>query len=301
MNVANKVSKKSSFLQNPVVSPSLDEILGKTVQKLRKAAKLSQQNFAHMIGLHQASLSRVESGLQSLLPSQLAFLSEYFGIEIGSMLTGKVNLWKVSERFGFAPTLPDRYQKHLHSRVRETLPIVGLLNETIGEYKTQEILHHLELDNLLYLSPDHLISANCNLDLIRHSIEHKFLKPNNLSSLVRQSLKSEAHGVLDSIYHSQTTPIHALQARVLSSRLYEENFNYELTNIRENATTLVITPQKHMEEIPYNDEVLRNFLCRYKKKMFSLFPTYINLPPLTLNERECLFKGQNQCIYELSV
>lgn len=61
---------------------TLDEIIGRNINRLRKLTNLSQEDVAADLGIHQTALSRIESGQQRLLACQLYWLSKVFKKEM---------------------------------------------------------------------------------------------------------------------------------------------------------------------------------------------------------------------------
>ena len=279
---------------------TMNQNIGAALRKLRKTAGISQEVLAKFLGLHQAALSRIEQGQQSLVPAQLDFLAHYFGIEISSLITGQINFWQVAERFGRSPPIPVRYQEHLHSKVRELLPLLSFYRHVLGEEETHTLLSKLSLESISYLSPDHRISSHCYLDLLRNALKQKILTPATLPQFIQQTKNRDLHDVLDPLYASHQSSIKLVQSYVLNSHFYEENFNFDLQDVKPKGFTILMSPNAHMHEIGYQDPILKDFLCHSKKKIISLFPEYIGAAPLTVTEKECHFKGSRQCIYKIT-
>ncbi len=60
--------------------------LGSNIRFLRRRAKVTQEDFASMLGVHQSALSRIESGEQGLTPAQLIIAADYFGMTLDDLV-----------------------------------------------------------------------------------------------------------------------------------------------------------------------------------------------------------------------
>lgn len=277
-----------------------DTELGSTVRHLRKTAKVSQTELGKLLELHQAAVCRVELGEQTLTPFQLKTISEYFDISVDYLLLGRINYWKVAERFERKPPFPTRYQELPFSRVREVLPVLFYLGQSKGPGFARELLENLEIDLETLRNPDQRIGVNLNLDVLRAALASKAIDPKDLAPVAEKSLHEGVQGVLHSIFKSQSSSIALLQNWVLNHHHYEENFGYEVLDLGAKNLDLAISPKDHMKGVPYKDEVLGDILCRYKKSYFSAFPQYIGQTKMKLVEKECHFKGHKSCVYRLS-
>ena len=60
----------------------IDKILGEKVKSLREKAGLSQQDFAHKIGVSRPTVSQIESGARKLNPDELLSIARLFNISV---------------------------------------------------------------------------------------------------------------------------------------------------------------------------------------------------------------------------
>ncbi len=65
--------------------------LGENIRVLRDGHGYTQERFAQKLGLHQASLSRVEKGRQALLPHHLLLCARVFNLPVTSLLVRKLD------------------------------------------------------------------------------------------------------------------------------------------------------------------------------------------------------------------
>ena len=122
----------------------------------------------------------------------------------------------------------------------------------------------------------------------------------NFSKLIEQTRSEEFHGMMHRVYETQDSALRLVQTLLLNTHHYERNFEYNIEEANRKSLVVSIEPKEHMAGLAYHDEVLGDFLCRYKKSYFSKFPEYIGEKGLKISEKECHFHGARKCIYKLS-
>ena len=65
--------------------------LGKTINKIRTEAKLTQEQFSQIFGVSQQSVQRWESGVSSPDLEKIIMISKYFGISLDALVLGNDN------------------------------------------------------------------------------------------------------------------------------------------------------------------------------------------------------------------
>jgi len=289
--------KKNEILDFGVTSLGL----GSVIQQLRKAAGISQEELGRLIHVHQTAVCRIERNQQSLSPEQLFILSKHFDIKLDSLFAGRIDFSKIALRFDQPLPFPKRYRKHLNSKVREVLPILYFASEIKGPGFLKDLLHEHSLNEALFINPDMQIGANVKLDLLRYLLSHQILDQVNFAELIDQTRKKHIHGFLDPVYQTQTAALPLLQLWILNSHHYDTNFKYSIEDLSSNQLDLSISPNDHMKDLNYKDELFGDFLCRYTKTFLSHFPQYIQKNSLLVRESECHYRGAKQCIYTMSV
>lgn len=63
-------------------------VLGKRVQELRAAKKWSQEDFAHISGLHRTYIGQIERGEKNISFGNLSKISSVLGVTLAELLTG---------------------------------------------------------------------------------------------------------------------------------------------------------------------------------------------------------------------
>ena len=69
----------------------LMKTLGKTINKIRTEAKLTQEQFSQIFGVSQQSVQRWESGVSSPDLEKIIMISKYFGISLDALVLGNDN------------------------------------------------------------------------------------------------------------------------------------------------------------------------------------------------------------------
>ena len=88
----------------------------------------------------QSAVSRIENSKQALTIEQLSTLSSHFNLSVDSILSGKINYWKISEQFGHTLPLKSKYLVKKVSYVREIMPLLIYLNRKKGPQVCWETL-----------------------------------------------------------------------------------------------------------------------------------------------------------------
>lgn len=275
--------------------------LGDTIKRMRKCGKVSQQELADLLSIHQTAVSRVESGQQNLLPWQLQQLSEYFGVRVDAMLAGRVNYWALAERFGLNAPLPQNYREIAYSRVREVLPLLGFVLDLKGEAARDKMLASFGIEYAAISEPDQPISVQLTLDLFRELLSSKILTDGTFQKLIDQTRSEAVHGFLHPIYQTHESVLPLIITLVSNAHHYQRNFSYEISGLQKDRLELSIEPTPHMNKVLYRDEVLGDVLCRYRKAYIAQFPKYIGRRPLEVSESECMYHGAERCLYRFEL
>jgi len=273
--------------------------IGGTLRRLRKSARLSQEDLARLLSLHQAAVCRVEKGQQNLEPWHLQRIAEIFDIRVSGLMNDCPNYWHVAERFGNKPPLPVRYRELPYSKGREVLPIIGFMTAEQGPASVRRSLERFGLDQAYLQAPDQPIGVNCVLDLLRQTIKDGLLNNRSLRSLVLGAQTENVQGFLHEIYRTQEAATNLLTTFILNRHHYNTNFSYELTECNGRGMTVAVTPAEHMKGVEYRDETLGDVLCRYRRETFTQLPRYIGAKPVEVAEEECHHRGAGRCVYTL--
>jgi transcriptional regulator with XRE-family HTH domain len=289
--------RKASRNLKKVEGLKLQITLGEAVRRLRKCAKVSQQDLSALISIHQTALSRVESGQQNLLPWQLQKLSEFFNVKVDSLLSGSVNYWMVAERFNQIPPFPEHYRQFPFSKTREVLPFLHFIDAVKGPSYSEKVLSEFGMDGALFGAPDSPVGIYCGLDLFRNMVTNRILTEQNFSKLIDQTRTERVQGFLHPVYETQESALRLVKSWVLNAHHYDTNFNYEMECGSKDTLHLSVTPADHMAKVSYKDDQIGDMLCRYKREYISQFPKYIGQRPAEIEHKECHYHGASRCLY----
>lgn len=274
--------------------------LGRRISTLRKIAGITQIEMAKMLGLEQASISRIESGVQWLSPAQLVKLCSHFGVSAEAMFSGKINTDEVALRFGQATVLPERYTTLEFTKVRELLPLIAFARKQKGDRFIDSFLEETQISRVLMMSPSHSVGINCYLDVVGHLVKGGVLHAKAMTELGHLTNQPEMHSFLDEIYGAHEGAMNLMRSRIANAHHYDGNFIYKLSRAQDELIEVKVRPEKHMAGISYRGGVLKDTICRIRKESLRLFPEYSGLKPMKLVETHCHFKGEaDECTYRL--
>lgn len=292
MKLSTEKSNRKRFSQ---------EQLGKTVRAIRKAGGLSQVEMAALLKIHQSAYSRIETGFQALSVEQLIKVGEHFRVNTDSILTSRVNYWRISVDCGTHLSLPKRYDDNRFSRVRELFPLFLFTTVLKGPQFTRDTLKQFGFSGIFNLPPDSLIGVQANLDYFRYLISTQILTDSTFKKLIEQNLVDEVHDFLDDEYRTCDEPISLIEKVMQNAHHYQENFDLALEDQAKGWLEVSMRPADHMKNVSYKDDILGDILCRYRREYLAQFPRYIGEKPARLVEKECHFHGAERCVYRIEV
>lgn len=266
---------------------------------MRKCAKLSQTEVGDLLKLHQTAIHRIESGEQNILIHDLHSFADFFGVKIDNILSTRINYWELAKRFNQDVPLPTRYRTLVHSRVREVMPLLSFVRKNFDPVVFEKLMSTHGLEEFYFENPTAQLGTLCNLDLLHYSLKEGLLTEKNFPQLIQETRSTATVEDLETTFRAQKFSVPLLQSLILNAPLYEQNFEYTIQELQKNSLTVSIHPRDHMIEMPYKDAVLGDFLCRYKKQMFSEFPKLIDHRSCKVEETECHFHGSSQCVYKI--
>jgi hypothetical protein len=179
------------------------------------------------------------------------------------------------------------------------MPLLRFAHAAKGASFTRKMVSALSMQEVQLGDPDMTMGTLFNLDVARKLIESGELKKQSMNDVIAHARTESAQGFLHQVYSTQENSVALIQSWVLNAHHYESNFRYAVEEIASKSFTLSVVPAPHMESIEFKDEVLGDFLCRFKKAYLSEFPAYIGHRPVQLQEKECLFHQGNRCVYEI--
>lgn len=270
----------------------------------RKQCGLTQVEIAGQLGISQGALSKLENAI--LIPSAPQWLDfcQITGIDVESLFLGYLDapspvlLDEAAAAGGFR--IPKKYAHHRASNVRTLFPFLSYLQSCVGEAGMRDYLRQARIDADFFVNLNNRLNIDFLLDTARSLIAKGWLKPDDISRLVKPVGLAEAHGKLARQYEGQSGALPMLKLLIDNAHFYEHNFRYQIEHEGQERLDISIAPEPHMEAFDYRDDPkLGHFLCDYKQHYFARFAEYGGKPPVRVRELECHYRGASRCVYEM--
>lgn len=274
------------------------------IRAARKLKGKTQREVAGLLGITQANLSLVESGKATLSHAEFFRICEVLSLNPeDAFYSGYIDTCLPVESKSLYPEsrfkVPKKYLHHQGSKVRTIRTHLRYFAHRMGEAKLHEYFQHVKIDPDFFVVYDNQLNIRFSMDLLTCLAEKGFLKPSDIPTLTAPLTSQDIHGRLHREYQAFRSTKELIRRFISHIERYETNFKYGIQE--ETATSLVIShqPSLHMRYFGYRSEILGDFLCSFKKDYLRTFSTYSGMAPVTIQERECIFKGAPRCIYEV--
>lgn len=217
-----------------------------TLKKLRKTCKVSQEKMAELLGLDQASVSRMESGGQSISAENLIKISQFYKLPLDQIVSGKVNYWSLAKKFGQKPALKRRYKDQNGGTVREFLPLIAYLNKKQGSDWTHNALSSFDLESLPLINPDEEISKNCFLDFVVHCLSEDALNNDSITMLATEYTRPELYGQFSKLIFTANDPLAMAITYSNASDLHDSLVHQKVIEMGRNQVVLGLEKKDHL-------------------------------------------------------
>lgn len=254
------------------MKPELE--ISEIFKKLRKTAGLSQIEMAKILGRDQATISRLEKGIQNLSLDSLFILSEFFEVSYQDILDGNINYWKVADKFGKKIKLNDRYLDLIHSSPREVVPVMRLIIEKKGADYLTSFLSQFGLEDLVHIPIDEKISSYIYFDLLSKALSENLVTEKDIGALVESMHSKDIHGPFFNTYDHQDDSFNMVKAYCLNTCQYEGGFENRIIEETDKTISIGSKPKEFLSQIDFSDSDLAYFLCDLKKEFFTKFPSF---------------------------
>jgi DNA-binding XRE family transcriptional regulator len=280
--------------------------LARVFRAARKLNGRTQSTLAKDLGIAQGTISKIESGLLmpslsewfvfcqlTAIPAEESFMSGYIDHGLPIQTEG------VYENSSFK--VPVKYRHHSSSKVRSLQPFVKYFESCLGIEKWEKHLELTKMDPDFFVVLDNQVNIGFLLDLVSTLIQNGQLKPDTLSQVTQSVRQPKTHGRLEAMYSQARSPRDLIVSFIQHSDKYERNFTFDLEETNEKKLVVSVKPLEHMRQFNYKNDVLNDFICRYKKQYFRDFSSYKGGTPVEIEETECHFHGGSQCIYKMQI
>lgn len=279
----------------------------RVLRAARKQLALTQIEVASRLALDQSAYSRIESGSQMLTAPQWIEFCRLTRISPNSITEGLIEIAPPVSPTELTPIrvgtfkIPQKYGRSWGSKVRDALPYLRYFTTAYGNDRLSDYLENLKIDPDFFINLENVIDLDFQLDLARNLIQNNKLKKNNIGDLVSLAITPTIQGSLDCKYTDCQDLRSLLQIAVYNSRRYDQNFHYAITDSTSHHLDLSVAPTALLDDQNYRDDVLGDFLCRYKKQYLHQFISHYTKTSPNLTETQCHFKGHKKCIYRVGI
>jgi transcriptional regulator with XRE-family HTH domain len=278
----------------------IPENLARMFRGIRKQLGLTQHEVGDLLQLSQPVISRIERGTATPTIWSWQRLCNLVGAKLDCHVIGAIDRLEptVGEMGGFR--IPQRLSRNPGSKVRTVRPWLWYMKDALGsEAKVDEYLEHQNLDPDYFVFLDNELNIQFCYDFFDEMIRSGGLRKNTLSQIVAPIGNPSTHGSLCTFYDRARGKVELIDQLVGNAERYDRNFQYKIENRYENGLDISIAGREHLDEFKV-PERMGDVLCQYKKQWLRTFSTYGgSTGPVEVNERECMYHGDDQCVYEV--
>ncbi len=249
------------------------------VRAVRKYHRITQEEFAHMIGITQGAQSKIEADILELSAVQWVVICERFEIDPHSLVTGrvevldrkKVKLTHGQERFG-SFKLPRKYSDYMGSTVRSVFPLIRFMEMKLGPEKRNALLKELKMDPDYFTIMSNPINLVFVQDLVELLVKAGQLNPNDLDEIANIVPPNEAHEYALSDIESRNGLATMKRFVDKINKLYEVNSIYEF--VGEKGLLLRARDEAYVKELGLTQE-FQQFRMNYNKANLESLRTHL--------------------------
>ncbi len=276
-------------------------IITQIIRASRKLSGFTQSDLASKIQISQSTLSKVEKGLLSFEFMKWFDFCDATGIDEDSCKIGYIDQIKEiqldSQEYFGSFRIPPKYFFLKSNTNRWLMPLLSSLKASLGhqEYKNFMRTEGFDPD---FFSVYHL-TTNLNFPLKLISLLSKDSSPTWIEDLAFPLSTPENHGILRKNYNERMKWQKKLTKLLIKSQKYNQiNFLHQIEDEQEKGITVSFKPAMHTKEFEYKNA--GSFFCDFEKASLKASSQLLGHPPISLIEKECHFKGNDQCIYQIS-
>ncbi len=257
-----------------------NKTIGDRLKKMRKASGMSQTELAKILDCDQASISRLESGIQGISATQLVTIAHTYKVDLNSIATGQINYWGISRDFKRKPKVKKRYQSYLETYGREVIPIIRFLNNYKGSEYTQKLLSSLGIEDLAFIPPDEKVSLRCYLDLIGALISEGVDLQSHITKWIEHYNQKEVLGSLTDSFNNTKSPLQVTGLLVHNNCLLDSIFDQTILERKDNSFLISMKKKPYLQGVDLERTKIGPVLLNQKVKMHEEFPKLFSGQPL---------------------
>ncbi len=223
---------------------------------------MTQLQVAKNLGVDQTTVSRMESGIQSVSAAFWFSFTDLMKVSAESAKHGFVDALTDSKprstpyENGFF--IPTKYRSARCIKVRKLLPILSFI-ETFSHDKKNKIYSKLQLHKAFYFNLDNQINMVFYNDLVSHLPDYQSIS-GNIKDL---SFKKNFHGDLKPCYSKIKDIKQILRLHFSNKPKYHHLFQYQIIKAQDDKIEFSIyTLPAHVKKISKLNTRVREFLFR---------------------------------------
>lgn len=262
------------------------------IRALRKYRRITQEEFAQMIGITQGAQSKIEAEILELSAVQWVAICERFKIDPHCLFTGKIEVMDKKqvgivhgqERFG-AFKIPRNYSLYMGSTVRSVYPLLYVADQKMGEKRKVEFLkENFNID------PDYfnIMSNPLNLlfvqDLVNKLDQEKVFNKEDVKGILDEVPFEEAHHYIlgDLGARGGVSSFRKFVEKI--DKLYDANSDYEY--IGDGEVLVRATDRQHIDKLQLEPD-FKQFRLDFCKETFNHLKEYTKAKIGSLEIRQC--------------
>ena len=271
--------------------------------QIQDSIDLDDRSFSDLLEITPSAFAKIKAGNTTCPLKNLYALCDKLELSVGQVLKGNIDLAALDQQFhGNAATFPDKYQnpRHQLGKARALLGLFDYLDTYYGKEVSRSIRQQLQIraqafsDPMLPVSPMILIDALQRTQEIGLSdIEIKFSGTHNLlinrDTLLGKLLaaKSSAKELYRSIHEELRG-------------YYDQLFDYQLVKLHSESCSIRVQLKESIQDVFSTFTLGNRQVCLYKQGVYASFLGNIQGPLARIQESQCMYKGDESCVYHLS-
>ncbi len=273
-----------------------------SINEIRNAIQADRAEMASLLKISTFEYISMEARGTTPSIDKVSFMAERFGITIGLIFQGEVDLEKlVADYRGNMTLLPCRYSYAKLSKARTVSSCLDYIELKYGDSVKKFILDSIQVSHEFFKNPDRGLNLNVLIDICRKLEflgfkEDDYIKMGNFSYLTN---KYNHIGTKLSSYSSVFDLFEDVNENV--SKVYEQNFNYRVDRVGFDTIYLHGRPTELSQELHKGKEIGSHYTDMTKMGIISTLPCYQGLRPARVIKTKCVLQGDAVSEYQINL
>lgn len=255
--------------------------IAKVVKLIRLRSNLEQVEFTRVVGISQATLSKIENGKLEISAGQYRDLTRIYNIseyEWDHGILDSAKPVKYTEKSKSIKDslcyLPSRFNHHCGSSVRTTIPFINYAKSALGVDVWMDFLKkkgiYKRSENYFY-DYDNTLNLNFILDLLGAIGQKSTVNAQTLKNIAASASTQTPHGLLNQFFLKSIEPLDRARSLVKKANVYDVDTACSIINDTGTELDIEIKAKDHLELFPFIDTKLGDILGHYKKAFLENF------------------------------